>query len=806
MNIRNKFFITLIALLILFVVANEGVTVYSGFEKSKEEWYEQDRIHLKTVLDLQKQSVQALALELATDPVVIRAYQQNNPQLIVDDKLPFWQQVKEENLVYEIHFFKPPAVSFVNFSNFGSIGADVQRVRKDIVWITSSFRHSTHLMMCKTYAGVRATYPIVDANGTMLGGISLGKKVDWIPAMLKRLTGKEAFLVYTAASAENLSESYYNAFIRDKTRVGDYLFAERTLPLSEAMMGQIDLVHSGGTLEVDGTKYVVDTYPLEDFNGEVMGYVGVLNDVGYLYERFYSRLIKNLLLLVCIGFLFFLLTQNYVQKTRRRIAAISRLAEELKAQRFESLAEYDAKALKEESGGDEIAALQLNIVDMGHALKDFSKSLARRVEKKTQALFEANSRLEHQLYSDTLTGLPNRNAFFRDIAAWQAPATALIDINGFKRINDLYGIEVGNELLREVALFYKSRCAKARLAVYRFGSDEFAVVPRRDTEGFEEAVAALVTEAEAKAFIVGSERTGIFIDLAAGISFEREYLVETADLALHAAQEKHKNCLVYSADMGLYETNLESIALTEAIKNAIAEERFVLRFQPILGRDGRLSKQETLVRMVEGSRVLSPAEFLEFAKNTRYYKAISRIVLKKSFAAFADHDCSFSVNITVDDILDAETVALIHELLQGFPEQERVVFEIVETESILNFEEVERFVEEVRRLGAKIAIDDFGSGYSNFSYILKLAPDYLKIDGSLIRSIHEDPNARAIVETIVGFARKLQIMTIAEFVHCRAVYEVCRDIGIDEFQGYYFSEPLNEPLCAGTLLEPKARS
>jgi diguanylate cyclase (GGDEF)-like protein len=801
MSIRKKFFITFVAILLLFALVNEFTSASYGLRKMKEEWSEQNRINLRTVLDLQKQSVRAMALELANDPSVIRAYRENNPQLIIDDKLPFWKKVKEENLVYEIHFFKPPAVSFVNFSNFESIGSDVHRVRKDIVWITSSFRHSSHLMMCKTYAGVRATYPIVDTDGKMLGGISLGKKVDWIPSVLKRLTGKEAFLVYTESSAKSLADEYYKAFVRDKTKVGEYIFAERTLPISEATMGKIDFGKPMQRVQVNGTTYILNTYPLKEFSGNIMAYVGVLNDAGLFYEQFTDRVLKDLLILAGVGFLIFLITQNYMDRMLERIAAMRSLTQHLKENRFEALDRHDLEALQAKDDRDEIVGLQLNILEMGHALQAYQNTLESHVNEKTRALFEANRRLEHQLYSDVLTGLPNRNAFFRDIEAWEATATALIDITGFKRINDLYGIEVGNELLQAVADFFDTRGSEAGAAVYRFGSDEFALVPQNGTEGFERAVSRLVEEAESVAFIVGEEQTGIYIDLAAGISFEKDYLVETADLALHEAQQKHQNCLVYSVDMGLYETNEESIALTKSIKNAIAEDRFILHFQPIVNADGALRKHETLVRMIEGDRVLSPYHFLEFAKNTRYYKAISQIVLQKSFETFGSCNCHFSVNITADDIIDEETVGLIKALLEKLPGRERVVFEIVETESILNFEAVQHFVDEVRGLGAKIAIDDFGSGYSNFSYILKLAPDYLKIDGSLVRHIHEDTNALAIVTTIVGFAKALKIRTIAEFVHCREVFEVCRSLGIDEFQGYYISKPLEEPLIGTNTLD-----
>ena len=794
MSIRNKFIFAFVSVLIVLVMVNEFSTITHGLQKSKQEWFEQNEVYLNTILDLQKRSVEVIAMGLAVDPVVIEAYKRNDPQMIIDDKMAFWKRVREKKLVYEIHFFKPPAISFVNFSDFSSIGKDVGAVRRDIAWVTSTFKNSQHLMMCKTYAGVRATFPIVDSDGTMLGGLSLGKKVEWLPSMLKNLTGKDAFLVYTEASAKSLAPKYYEHFIRNKDRVGDYIFADRTFELPSETEQEIDFSRTTQDLDIGGHHYALNLYPLHDFNNKVMGYVGVLNDMERFYSRLFTRFATNFALILASMLLVYFIFQRYISGLLQRIKEMQELTREFTNGRFRKLDAYDLKQLKNRSSADEIEGLQLDILEMGEALKGYYELLEERVAAATQELNDANRKLERQLYFDPLTALPNRNAFFRDIEAWSTSAMALIDINGFKRINDLYGIAVGNEVLQGFARYCSEHGEGKGLVTYRFGSDEFALVQRGKSEGFQAAVVGLIAEAEAKMFVVGEEQTGIYLDLTVGISFEKDHLVETADLALREAQHHHKDHLVYDHSMGLYERNEQSIALTETIKNAIAEDRIILYHQPIVDASGTVTKHECLVRIVENDILLTPYHFLEFAKQTRYYKTISRIVLEQSFAIYTDcGDCPFSINITVDDILDEEIVALIKSLLRRFAQPERVVFEIVETESILNFDEVGEFIAAVRGLGAKIAIDDFGSGYSNFSYILKMAPDYLKIDGSLVRHIHEDESALAVVTTIAGFAKALQIKTIAEFVHNEEVFEICKGLGIDEFQGYYFSEPLPKP-------------
>jgi len=119
-----------------------------------------------------------------------------------------------------------------------------------------------------------------------------------------------------------------------------------------------------------------------------------------------------------------------------------------------------------------------------------------------------------------------------------------------------------------------------------------------------------------------------------------------------------------------------------------------------------------------------------------------------------------------------------------------ITFEILESESITDYEKVISFINIVRKLGSKIAIDDFGSGYSNFSYLLRLKPDYIKIDGSLVKNIHKDKNSYLITKTINDFAHSLGMKTVAEFVHCEEVFKLLQDMGVDEYQGFYFSEPL----------------
>jgi EAL domain-containing protein (putative c-di-GMP-specific phosphodiesterase class I) len=128
-------------------------------------------------------------------------------------------------------------------------------------------------------------------------------------------------------------------------------------------------------------------------------------------------------------------------------------------------------------------------------------------------------------------------------------------------------------------------------------------------------------------------------------------------------------------------------------------------------------------------------------------------------------------------------------MLERYKIGSRAVFEIVESESIENFEEVEDFIVQVKSYGCKVAIDDFGTGYSNFEYLMKLKADYIKIDGSMIKDIDTSLNAQIVVSTIVSFAKKMGIKTIAEFVENESILNKVKELGVDYSQGYYFSQP-----------------
>lgn len=165
-------------------------------------------------------------------------------------------------------------------------------------------------------------------------------------------------------------------------------------------------------------------------------------------------------------------------------------------------------------------------------------------------------------------------------------------------------------------------------------------------------------------------------------------------------------------------------------------------------------------------------------------------MILKSFENSYRHNIAISINLTIDDILDQNIKNFIFDQLNHFSIGAKIIFEIVESESIENFDKVLSFIEDVKSYGCKIAIDDFGTGYSNFVYLMRLKADFIKIDGSLIKDICTNNNSFMVVKLITKFAKKMGIKTIAEFVENKDIYDKVTELGIDSSQGYYFSKPI----------------
>ena len=390
-------------------------------------------------------------------------------------------------------------------------------------------------------------------------------------------------------------------------------------------------------------------------------------------------------------------------------------------------------------------------------------------------------------HTDLLTGLSNRQKIQSDIAQHKPYGCIVFNIDRFREINDLFGVAMGDSILVQLADWFRSE----GLDVYRIGGDEFALLLLKKIawSELEAEILMWLEHLHNTYFRLGKELISLRMNI--GVALGETKLLTQADIALHNAKEAKIPYALYEISENIEEIYRTNIAMTATIHKAIAQNKLVCYYQPIVDcKSSKVLKYETLVRLIDQSGTLvAPLHFLPIAKKTKLYSQITQFVVTQACELFAKREEEFSINISIDDILDPATVQHIVNTLLRTNTASRVVFEILESEGIENYTSVENFIRQVKAYGAKIAIDDFGTGYSNFEHILKLHVDYIKIDGSLIRGIVSNERNSIIIETIVDFTQKIAAKTIAEYVSDKDVYERVKHLGIDFSQGYYTGKP-----------------
>jgi len=408
--------------------------------------------------------------------------------------------------------------------------------------------------------------------------------------------------------------------------------------------------------------------------------------------------------------------------------------------------------------------------------------LEKKILFKKEELKALKKEIDKKNYIDSLTNLPNRNRFFKDLE--KAKGVILLDLDDFFLLNSVYSKEVGDEFLKKLAnKLNHSDFIDGNL--YRMGGDEFGVIIKEEKDLT--YIAEMLLKVIENFYIT---KDNIIIQLTATIALSyKEPLIETADLALKYGKKNKLNIVLFSENLNMFEESQMFLDVTMRIKNALKTDNVVPFFQCIKDKNQKIIRYEALMRIKEKDKYLVPAVFLDVAKKTKLYSELTIHMVTKTFEYMKDKNIPFSINISYDDIINHRIYNFLLEKIEAFPNPKNIIIELLETEAFEKFDYVNSFIHEIKSRGAKIAIDDFGSGYSNFIYLEKLQPDFIKIDGEIVSQILFSENASFLVETIVDFCKKNSIISIAEFVSHREIFIALEEIGIDEYQGFYFCKP-----------------
>jgi len=422
------------------------------------------------------------------------------------------------------------------------------------------------------------------------------------------------------------------------------------------------------------------------------------------------------------------------------------------------------------------------------------ESINLDLEKKVQ---ERTAELEYRLYHDPLTELKNRAALMLELSSEQSQVLILIDIDGFEKFNELYGIPAGNQILSETAKHLRDFNHAREYNLYRVYGDGFVFhqnlsdTKKSDIEkDIQELIKVL---SELSAYINEIDET-IDFDATVGISMEKDNPFETASMALNSAKSQHLSHLIYTSEIDIIQQLSDDVYWKNEIKLAIEKDNIIPVFQGIVNKDQKIVKYEALIRLVQydkdGKRnLITPFFFLDASKKTKQYDKLTRIMISKTFAFMSTHTTDFSINLSFEDINNPSLINFLEDEITKYDIGHRLILEILESEMVSDYEAMISVKNRLKKHKIRIAIDDFGSGFSNFEHILKLDPEYLKIDASLIKTIDQNKRLYSLVKAITGFSKELKIKVIAEFVSSKEIFNVLEELDIDEYQGFYFSVP-----------------
>ncbi len=420
-------------------------------------------------------------------------------------------------------------------------------------------------------------------------------------------------------------------------------------------------------------------------------------------------------------------------------------------------------------------------------------------------------KIENLAYCDSLTGLSNRTGFYKMVCEIQSEAVAtnnryalfFIDLDDFKDLNDAFGHDFGDQVLKQAAMRYRDLCTD-NVRIARLGGDEFILILFPATDGLiHEIIDQLLSLNNEKLRIQGKD---IYLPASVGVAIypdhamDYETVIQYSDIAMYNAKKEGK--MRYKIfDSSLFHILMDKVKLSEDIRIALEEKQFVVYYQPEIDAiTGEITYLEALIRWKHPDKgMVSPMEFIPLAEDIGMIPMIGVYVLKevlefkKRLNRMGYDKLPISINVSIKQMIEKNFIEEFSKIVQDAGiEPSQIILEITESIFIDSFEEINEKLNLLKQKGFHIALDDFGTGYSSLSYLMRLPIQILKIDKYFIAEVIENHLSRSLIISIIEIAHNLGLKVVAEGVESKEQKDFLTKNGCDYIQGYYYSQPLAE--------------